>query len=186
MGVNVAQYPSNVWDGSSPSRDAPVADVDKHPDFEDWDQVVAEVEAIQSDVMNGLEDIVVPNGAGAAITVGVPVYMLANAAGATSADANGTAPARNVCGLLKVGRAATGGNVTIRQRGRLTLTTAEWDAVTGQTGGLTPFVEYYLSGTVAKITPTVPATTGDNVVVVGIAESTTVMNIQIRHSRISA
>lgn len=186
MGVNVAQYPDDVWDGSSPSRNAPVELVDKHPDFEDWDQAVAEIASIQDDVLNGLEDIVVPNGAGAAVTVGVPVYMLANAAGATSADANGTAPARNVMGIVKVGRDATGGNLTVRQRGRLTLTTAEWDAVTGETGGLTPFVEYYLSGTVAKITKTVPATTGDNVVVVGIAESATVMNISIRHSRISA
>jgi hypothetical protein len=184
MSVNAADYPASVWDGTSPDR--PDRGRNARPDYEDWDQISAEVIAIQDDVKNGLEDLVVPNGVGGAVVVGATVYMLANAAGAQKADCNGTAPARNVCGVVISGQAGSGGNVRVRQRGPVTLTTAQWDAVTGDSGGLTPFVEYYLSATAGQLAKTVPATTGDNVVVVGIALSTTVMNILIRHSRISA
>lgn len=130
--------------------------------------------------------IKVGNGAGAAVVVGSAVYLLADGTGAAKADCNGSAPARNVCGLVRAGQGATGGEMFVQQRGLLTLTTAEWDAVTGDIGGLVPETEYYLSATAGGVVKTVPATTGDNVVVIGTGVSTTVMNINIRHSRISA
>lgn len=190
MGQATAQFPTAIWDGSSASRDD--VSKDQSPDFRDWDQIVAEVKAMQEAMDKAAADtdgdnlLTVPNGSGGALVVGTPVYMLADGTGAQKADCNGAAPARNVCGLLKVGRSGSGGNVTLQQEGDMTLTTAEWDAITGDTGGLVPFTEYYLSATAGGLTATVPATTGDNVVVVGIAKSATVLNIHIRHSRISA
>lgn len=185
-----ANYPTDVWDGSSDGRDDLVKD--QGPDWQDWNQVVAEVAAVQTelDVVKADKisdnDLTVPNGSGGALVVGAAVYMLANGTGAQKADANDTAPARNVFGLVSVGIGGSGGNVTVRQEGDLTLTTAEWDAVTGDTGGLVPFTEYYLDVTAGLIEKVVPATTGDNIVVIGIAKSATTMNIHIRHSRISA
>lgn len=167
---------NNGFVKTSDSR--PNAHNDRSPDALDWNNLYEQLVA--------LTDLAVPNGSGGALVVGAAVYMLANGTGAAKADCNGTAPARNVCGLIQTGVGASGGSVVVRQRGDLELTTAEWDAVTGDSGGLVAHTEYYLDATAGEIVKTVPATTGDNVVVVGIAKSATVLNINIRHSRISA
>lgn len=182
MSINAADYPASVWDGQGPTRTD--RESNRRPDYEDWDQLTAEVIATQTELdrfKSEMQDMVVPNGQGAALAVGSAVYMLANGNGAVKADANGTAPARNVFGIVTVGQGASGGNVTVRQRGRVTLTTAQWDTITGGSGGLVANTEYYLSGTAGAITATVPATTGDTDIVVGIAESTTVLNVAVRH-----
>lgn len=58
--------------------------------------------------------------------------------------------------------------------GIVTATTGEWDAVTGQTGGLTPGSKYYMSAaTAGNITTTPPSATGEYVVALGVANSTT-------------
>lgn len=178
MSQNTAQFPAAIWDGSSPARPAPIANIDRAPVFEDWDQITAEVQAMQTKANEN--DLVVPNAHGAAVVVGRPVYLKANASGAEYAAANGTAPARNLLGLVMVGAAGSGGNVTVRQRGDLSLTTAQWDAVAGTTGGLAANTEYYLSDTAGSITATVPATTGDTDIVVGVAKSATVLNVAPR------
>lgn len=175
MSSKVAQHPSQVWDGSSSSRPADPS-LNRQPDYQDWDQMAAELKAVQAGHL-----MVVPNAVGAAVVVGKAVYLLANGTGAALADANGTAPARNVMGLVSVGAPGSGGNVTVLEEGELTLTTAQWDAVAGTTGGLAAFTEYYLSGTPGAITATVPATTGDTDIVVGIAKSATVMHVRVRH-----
>ncbi len=181
MSVNVAHYPALVWDGSSPSRPADLS-IDKHPDFEDWDQVVAEVIALQNEI-DSIRFLSAPNAAAATLTVGQPVYLKANGTGFALADANGVAPLYDVIGLLATGDASGGHNGTVKcqRAGTLTLTTAQWDAQTGQSGGLTPLVEYFLSGTVGKITKTRPATTGDHVKRVGIALNITDMLVEVRH-----
>lgn len=177
MSKNTAQFPGKVWDGSSPSRAADNS-IDRHPDFEDWDQIVAEVQAIETKALEN--DLVVPNAHGGAVVVGTPVYLKADGSGAEVADANGTAPARNLLGIVSVGAAGSGGNVTVRQRGDLTLTTAQWDTAAGTSGGLTAFKEYYVSGTAGVLTVTVPATTGDTDIVAGVAKSATTLNINPR------
>lgn len=45
MSVNVANFPTSIWDGSSVNRDS--RSIDAGPDYEDWDQIVAEVIAMQ-------------------------------------------------------------------------------------------------------------------------------------------
>lgn len=46
-----AQYPGQVWDGSSPSRTV-VGDPFKGPDAFDWAQVTAELQASQTDLLS--------------------------------------------------------------------------------------------------------------------------------------
>lgn len=180
MSKNTAQYPAAVWDGSSPDRSADDG-IDRAPDFEDWDQMVAELRATQAELDKCRFLKTVPNPTGGAVVVGKAVYLLANGTGIALADANGTAPARNVAGLVCVGAADSGGTVDVQQESDLTLTTAQWDAITGDTGGLVPFTEYYLSGTAGAITKTVPATTGDTDIVVGVAKTATTLNVRVRH-----
>ncbi len=83
-----------------------------------------------------------------------------------------------------VGLAASSGPVgsqTFAQyAGPLTLTTAEWDVITGQTGGLTLDAPYYLSSaTAGKLTTTAPSAGGTFKAPVGTALSHTTMMVQI-------
>lgn len=113
------------------------------------------------------------------VVIGAPVYSDA-AGGFKKARANAAATVR-VIGL--VGQTpsitnAVAGAVTIE--GMLTATTAEWDAVTGDVGGLTFNAKYFLDpATAGKLTKTAPSTVGQYVVYIGIALSTTDMKIEI-------
>jgi hypothetical protein len=70
--------------------------------------------------------------------------------------------------------AGASGNITTG--GTLQLATAQWDAFTGQSGGLTSGLLYFLSPTTAgHITTVPPSTPGQLVVVVGRAMSPTVI-----------
>ncbi len=92
------------------------------------------------------------------------------------ANASGTI---QVLGLAKAAILTTASG-SIQTDGVLTLTTAEWDAVAGTTGGLIFGTPYYLSAaTAGKITGTAPTTTGQFVVRVGIALSTTELDISV-------
>lgn len=186
---NSAQYPVSIWDGTSPTRRGNIYGVDRKPDYEDWDQVSAEVIAVQTELdatkdrVTDLETthsqdafITVPDASGGSIVVGTPVYMKANGTGAAPADANANTPIPHVVGFA---HEITGGNVRIHVRGTMVLTTGEWDAVTGGSGGLTPFTEYFLDVTAGKITTAEPTTGGSHVIRMGIAMSTTDMFIHI-------
>lgn len=72
----------------------------------------------------------------------------------------------------------TGTAGTVTNGGEVTLTTAQWDTVTGQTGGLTSGVTYFLdNATAGHITSTAPAS--GYVVPVGQAESTTKLVVRV-------
>ncbi|SRR6266487_1927135 len=65
--------------------------------------------------------------------------------------------------------------------GILSLTTGQWDTAFGTAGGLTANTIYYLSATTAGLgTATAPSTVGQYVVRLGIAVSTTELDIGIR------
>lgn len=117
----------------------------------------------------------------AAVTVvkGCPAYI--SAAGAfnkANAAAAGTA---KVIGFAAAGisSAASG---SIQTDGILTCTTGEWDAVAGTTGGLAAGTEYYLAATAGLISSTAPSGSGNYVVKVGTAISTTDLEISIGDS----
>jgi hypothetical protein len=75
---------------------------------------------------------------------------------------------------------AAAGVGNIISAGILVATTIQWDAVAGTTGGLVFGTRYFLDpATVGKMTATPPATTGQCNVLIGIALSTTELELQI-------
>lgn len=63
----------------------------------------------------------------------------------------------------------------------LLLTTDQWDTVTGGSGGLTPRTRYYVSATTAgKLTAVAPSSSGQFMVSVGTALTTTLMRLRVQ------
>ena len=125
------------------------------------------------------ETVTYTNADSVSIVICAPVYM--SAAGSfkrAQANATGT---KDVVGLVitspSVAAAAQG---TFTMDGLITATTAQWDAVTGQTGGLTATSRYYLDpSNPGKLTTTPPSTVGQYVAEIGIAFNTTDLKINI-------
>jgi hypothetical protein len=109
--------------------------------------------------------------AGATVVPGCPVYV-SGANAFNKARANALATSR-VLGLAQAGIASAATGV-IQQNGTLVLTTTQWDAITGQTGGLTSGSYYWLDpATAGMMTTTPPSTVGQTNVLIGLAMSTT-------------
>lgn len=115
------------------------------------------------------------NANAGAIVRGTPVYP----SSATQVDKAGAAAAatRKVLGLMQSASTAAGVSGFVQTDGILTATTGEWDAVAGTTGGLVFNTVYFLSATAGLITATAPSTAGNYVCPVGIALSTTELDI---------
>lgn len=116
------------------------------------------------------------NGEASAIVIGKAVYV---SSGDTVKLANANSSnTKNVVGLVfdtSVNSAATG---SVAVSGTVEATTTQWDAVTGQSGGLTAGSKYYLSNsTSGGLTTTAPST--GFAAPVGFALSTTKMIINI-------
>jgi hypothetical protein len=121
---------------------------------------------------------VLTNGGGTAIVICSPVYISA-AATCNLAEANALATTR-VAGLVQDTSIASGSPGNIQTNGILIATTTQWNAVTGQSSGLTAGAIYYLSPTVAgMLTTTPPATVGQFAAPVGLALSATSLLIQL-------
>jgi len=120
--------------------------------------------------------VALQNNQGAATAIGRAVYT--DASGTVKLAQSNAAGTSKVTGLqldVNVNAAATGNYVT---EGVVTATTVQWDAVTGQAGGLTPDAYYYLSGSTAgAITPTAPTT--NYLCRIGKAVSTTKMLVRV-------
>lgn len=112
------------------------------------------------------------------VVIGAPVYSTA-ADHFDKAKANALSTSR-VYGLVADTSISTtsAGNVCVG--GILSATTAQWDAITGQTGGLTFNSKYYLdASTAGKLTTTAPSASTNIVVSVGLAISTTEMRLTL-------
>jgi len=109
------------------------------------------------------------------ITIGQPVYVDgAGTVDLAQANASGTA---KVAGLVKDATVANGASANIQHSG--VLTSADWTSVVGSTT-LTAGSRYYLdASTAGQLTATAPDTTGQFVVGVGMALSTTELLIEI-------
>lgn len=59
MSVNNAQFPATIWDGTTPVR--PRRDAEASPDFEDWDQLSAELISTQSRLQGFCNNPVIPD-----------------------------------------------------------------------------------------------------------------------------
>lgn len=122
---------------------------------------------------------ILTNNDGGTVVICAPVYT--DASGSFKrAQANATATSA-VIGLVAqatIANAAAGPVVLV---GTFTATTTQWDAVTGQTGGLTAGAAYFLDpATAGRLTTTAPSTTGQVVAPIGLALSTTQLEIKIR------
>ena len=190
MSINEADYPTAVWDGLSPRRVA--REDNAEPEYEDWDQITAEMIACQTETDTNeasrlaqittdtnllLHNAVADNAA--AVIAGAPVYL--KAAGTYAyGDADGAAALRVAVGLLTTGGADSLAYDAALGGSKLTLTTGEWDAVAGTTGGLTIGAKYYMSDvTAGRLTETAPATATDTLMMCGIGLSTTVMLVKM-------
>jgi hypothetical protein len=117
--------------------------------------------------------------AATAIVIGAPCYM--NAAGSVRrAQANALATSR-VTGVALSTTTVAGAVLELVTDGLMTATTGQWDAVTGETGGLVFDTIYYLDPTTpGRLTATAPSTVGQTVVAVGVALSTTELSVNIQ------
>jgi hypothetical protein len=112
------------------------------------------------------------------IIIGTPVYVPGDGS-VDKARANATAT-KDVLGLVADVSIANGVPGAIQSDGVLAASTAQWDAVTGQSGGLTPGSIYFLdSATAGKLTVTAPTADGEFVCRIGLATSTTELEISI-------
>jgi hypothetical protein len=122
------------------------------------------------------QDVFTNAESSAAIVAGMAVYLTA-ANAAKRAQANAAATAL-VAALWQDASTSAGNTGNVITDGRVSLTTAQWDAVAGTSGGLTFGTVYYLDPTSpGKLTSTAPTTVGQLVVQVGIAVSTTDMDL---------
>ena len=108
-----------------------------------------------------------------AVDAGTPVYVSASDT-LSPADASALATAQ-VVGLANedIGAGGTGEYVT---HGRVTK--ADWTSIIGA-AALTAGSVYYLSTTTGDLTTTAPTTVGEVVVRIGIALSTTTLNVNV-------
>lgn len=122
--------------------------------------------------------VALTNGNASPIVIGSPVYS--DAAGSVDlaqADASGTVEVLGFVRDVSIGAAASG---SIQTDGILAATTGQWDAVTGETGGLVAGTIYYLDpSTAGQLTLTAPSAVSEYVVRVGQGISTTEMEITI-------
>jgi len=105
---------------------------------------------------------------GATLTAGKPVYLDNTTKTWKLADANGTGEALVPEGISLNG-ASSGQPVSVLLKGPITI---------GAT--LTAGTAYYLSDTPGGICPLADVGSGENVVLIGIAASTTVLNVDIQ------
>lgn len=116
--------------------------------------------------------------AGDTFPPGTPVCQSQDADGTVlPADAS-DAETANVVGIA-TGAGVEDGPVHVQSLGPLTLTTAEWDAITGGSGGLTRGAPYFLSTTTGRITATAPSGSGQFVTPLGVASSATDLIVQV-------
>lgn len=134
---------------------------------------------VTAGTVNATDQIItsMTNGNAGAVVVGRVVYT----SGANTFD---VANANNYTTSLAIGivtntSVASGAAGNIAVSGVVSATTGQWDAVTGQSGGLTTGARYYLSNTTSGALTTTAPSTGV-LAPIGIALSTTklVLNIQ--------
>lgn len=129
--------------------------------------------------------VITPN-ASQAFPIGTPVSQDASNPGSVIPANAGAGDITFACTLgIATGAGVVGGGpVPVQYLGPVHLTTAEWDAITGETGGLTLGARYFTGhvnpGTLVRVTSIIP---GDFITFVGTATSPTDLFLQISFPR---
>lgn len=126
----------------------------------------------------GTTKTILTNGNASSIVIGSPVYSDADGSvDLAQANATGTVEVIGLVQDVSIIAAASG---IIQTGGVIAATTAQWDAITGDAGGLTAGSVYYLdASTAGKLTTTAPTIATQHVARVGQALSTTRMRIAL-------
>lgn len=121
------------------------------------------------------------NGGVTAAPICSPVYI--SGSGAFSLARANAGATEAAIGLVKDASVAAAANGAVQTDGLFTATTAEWDVVTGGSGGLSPGSLYFLSAaTAGRITTTAPTASGSYVRAIGRAISESALEISIQPS----
>lgn len=126
-----------------------------------------------ANVVPGANATVRNGSAGATIAAGEVVYLDSATSTYKLADANGAAALRSPRGIALNG-ASAGQPLAVAEGGDVTLGVV-----------LTAGVAYYLSGNPGKIAPVADLVAGHYPVILGIATSTSVLNLKIHESGVS-
>ncbi len=119
------------------------------------------------------------NGNAGAITVGQAVY--ASAPDTVDLARADNAATKQVIGIVFDATIAPAALGNIALTGIVTASTAAWDALTGDTGGLVVGARYFLDpGTDGSITQTAPSVAGQYIKQVGVGISTTELDVSIQ------
>ncbi len=189
MPIKDASYPAKVWDGNTPNN--PNRTVNAAPNANDWNQMISELIASQVkcdtneaaalafEVLRVADrEFTAVADNSAVVIAGAPVYMKTAGTIAYSIASGGSVVAKNPIGLLKTGGADSLSYVS-QSSGIMVLTTGEWDAVTGDSGGLTPGAKYFLDASPAgRLVTVAPAASGEWVIRIGVGLSTTQLLLQ--------
>jgi hypothetical protein len=130
-------------------------------------------------VVSEVDSFNLTNGNASAAVICSPIYLtgVSDTFNLAKGDASGTADVFALISAPSIAAAASG---AVQTDGFFTATTAQWDVVTGQTGGLTSGAAYFLSAaTAGKLTTTAPTATGSFCCYVGKAISSTVFEISL-------
>lgn len=129
-------------------------------------------------VASEVDVVALNNGNTLAAPIGTPIYIsAANTFLPARANAGATV---EVLGFVRDVSIAPSANGSIQTDGVLVASAAQWDVVTGQTGGLTSGAIYFLdAANVGRITNVAPTTLGQYVLRVGKAVNTTSLEISI-------
>jgi len=123
--------------------------------------------------------VTMTNGEATAAVIGAPVYV-SSADTFMRAQANASASSKAWGMVYDSPNIANGASGSVATDGIVTATTTQWDAVTGQSGGLTPGSDYFLSAaTEGQMTTTPPSTVGQYVVKLGKALSSTKFDLSV-------
>lgn len=113
------------------------------------------------------------------VVAGTPVYS--SAAGYFNRAIGDSAQRARVIGLTMADIPAAAAGL-IQVASIITLTTAQWDAVCGTSGGLTFDTDYWLDVAAGKLTSTAPSSAGQYVTYIGFALSASQMRLLIQPS----
>jgi hypothetical protein len=114
-----------------------------------------------------------PNGDSVTLVPGMPVINISGMFKRGNATSLGTAL---IVGLVVLGNTPTN-PVTVITTGNLVMTTAQWDAITGDVGGLIPGLLYFLGLSLGALTTSAPLLDGQSVTQVGEALTSTIMAV---------
>jgi hypothetical protein len=127
---------------------------------------MSDIAITATSVVQGANAVVVHGIAGASITAGQVVYLDSATGKWKLADANGTGTTHP--GGIALNGAAANQPIAVQTSGDITVG-----------GTLVAGDPYYLSATAGGIMPAADLTTGDNVALLGLAKSTTVLALKI-------